>query len=212
MKGPTLTVVVGGLLLLAGAAFAEEMAVPAPAPLAEIEAVDSGVVVPEETFEEAEEVVVEEESGVFAETEAEESAEEEAEDQEPKTWAVLAGFLHGGGSLLGADLELLVFDRFAIQAGAGYEGYGAAVNFHFEPTLRSHYLSLAYWHQGFSADLSQQAAGLTFGFRSFEWLTVQLGVGYVLYRGETAADNLKQAYDTETLSRFMVLYSIGAFF
>lgn len=212
MRGSKLTVVVGGLLLLAGVAFAEDTAVPEATPEVAVEGEREadGSAAQEEVV--TEEVVVEEEGDAPAENGADQAADQPVEEQEPKTWAVLVGFLQGGGSLLGADLEVLAVDRFAVQAGAGYMGYGAAVNFHFEPTLRSHYLSLAYWHQGFSPDLSQQAAGLTFGFRSFEWLTAQLGIGYVLYRGETAVDNLKKAYDTETLPGWMLLYSLGAFF
>lgn len=211
MKVSKLTVVVGGLLL-AGVAFAEEMVVPEATPevIVEGEIEAGGSTAQEEVV--TEEVVVEEESDAPVENGADQAAEQPAEEQEPKTWAVLVGFLQGGGSLLGADLEALVFNRFALQAGAGYAGFGAAVNFHFQPTLRSDYLSLVYWHQGFSADLSQQAVGLTYGFRSFDWLTAQIGVGYVTSRGETATNNLKSAYDTETLSRFMVLYSLGVCF
>jgi hypothetical protein len=209
MKGSKRKILLGTLLLFAGAAYAGETPNQEPAlfPAGEITS-DQGEAPDKAVPEETEVIEFEEES----ETSPVAGGEETAGEEEPKTWAVLAGFLHGGGSLLGADLEVLAVDRFAVQAGAGYMGYGAAVNFHFEPTLRSHYLSLAYWHQGFSPDLSQQAAGLTFGFRSFEWLTAQLGIGYVLYRGETAVDNLKKAYDTDSLSQWMLLYSLGAFF
>ncbi|MEW6515552.1 MAG: hypothetical protein AB1439_01425 [candidate division FCPU426 bacterium] len=147
-----------------------------------------------------------------AEPEPEEPALAVAEEQESKAWAILVGFLQGGGSLLGADAEVLIFDGLAVQAGAGYLGYGAALNFHFEPTLHSNYVSLVYWHQGFDQDLSQQAVGLAYGFRAFDWLTGQIGLGYVLARGETAAENLRTAYHTGTLPQLMLLYSIGGYF
>lgn len=191
-------------MCLAGTAWAAEVQAPAGG-----EAVQTGTVAEEiETGE----VSVEEPSVAPAENETQPSVGEVVEEQPPKTWAVLIGFLQGGGSMLGVDLEVLAVDRWAIQAGAGYAGFGAAINFHFEPTLDSNYLSLGYWHQGFEEDLSQQAVGLTYGFRSFDWLTAQIGLGYVTYRGETAVKNLESAFNTEDLPKFMLLYSIGAYF
>jgi hypothetical protein len=190
-------ILLGGLLLLAGAAFAEESVVPAVTPVAAGDALNQEQVLPEQ-------VGVQPYPSPFD--------DEATEEEESKTWAVLAGFFMGGGALVGVDLEVLAYDCLALQAGAGYEAYGAAVNYHFEPTLHSNYVSLAYWHQGFSPDLSQQSVGLTFGIRSFGWLTAQIGLGYVIHRGETATSNLQSAFDTDTLSQYMLLYSIGAYF
>jgi hypothetical protein len=204
MKGIQQVIFLGGLLL-AGAAFAGESVVPAATPAAAGEALNQEPVVPDQGG-------VPMEGAAAAETYPSPFDEEAVEEEEPKTWAVLVGFFQGGGSLLGADLEVLAYDCLALQAGVGYLGYGAAVNYHFEPTLHSHYLSLAYWHQGFEEDLTQQTVGLAFGIRSFGWLTAQIGLGYVIHRGETATSNLQSAFDTDTLSQYMLLYSIGVYF
>jgi hypothetical protein len=62
---------------------------------------------------------------------------------------VAGGILQGGGSLVGADLEFLLFKGLGIQAGAGLIGFGAGINYHIQPdNIRTPFLSLQYWHQG----------------------------------------------------------------
>lgn len=48
---------------------------------------------------------------------------------EPTT-CITVGILQGGGSLLGADLEVLLSDHFGAQVGGGLVGFGGGLNFH----------------------------------------------------------------------------------
>lgn len=66
----------------------------------------------------------------------------------PKRAAITVGFLQGGGSLIGADLEFLVTPKLGLQAGAGYIGFGGSVNYHLKPVINSSFVSIGYWHQG----------------------------------------------------------------
>jgi len=65
-----------------------------------------------------------------------------------KRKSITIGILQGGGSLVGFDLEFLLTDRFGFQVGAGFVGYGAGLNYHFKPSIRSSFISLQYWNQG----------------------------------------------------------------
>ncbi len=114
------------------------------------------------------------------------------------------GILQGGGSLIGADLEVLVYDRIGLQAGAGFMGYGAALNIHFKPIIKSSFVSLTYWHQGVGDSYTQSMFGPTFVYRGKKWLTAQLGLGYALEKGPAWPDDKEQP-------PIMLLYSIGAY-
>lgn len=80
------------------------------------------------------------------------------------------GIGHGGGSIIGADLEIMPIKRLGIQAGIGYsffgEGatmrvksaitlfsygpgmsFGGALNFHLKPQIKSNFISLLYWQR-----------------------------------------------------------------
>jgi hypothetical protein len=98
------------------------------------------------------------------------------------------GFLEGGGSLLGVDVELMPFDRFGIQIGFGYIGFGCGINIHLKPSTKSSYFSLQYWHQGFRETYTQSLIGPSFVFRGKKWFTAQLGVGYTLENGPAWGD------------------------
>jgi hypothetical protein len=52
------------------------------------------------------------------------------------------GILEGGGGLLGIDYEALLSQQVGIQIGAGFVSFGAGLNYHFKPGIRSSYLSL----------------------------------------------------------------------
>lgn len=126
-------------------------------------------------------------------------------EQEPdKKLCATVGILQGGGSLIGADLEALVYDRIGLQAGAGFVGFGAALNFHFKPTIRSSFISLSYWHQGVGDSFTQSALGPTFVYRGKKWFTAQLGLGYTLEKGPAWPKDVEQP-------SMMLLYSIGAY-
>lgn len=61
---------------------------------------------------------------------------------------ITLGILQGGGSLIGADFELLLTDQFGFQVGAGIVGFGGGLTYHFVPSIRSSFISLQYWNQG----------------------------------------------------------------
>jgi hypothetical protein len=60
--------------------------------------------------------------------------------------AINAGFLMGGGSTLGADVEyLFAKNRWGVQAGAGFLGFGAGVSYHLKPSISSSLISVQYY-------------------------------------------------------------------
>lgn len=127
------------------------------------------------------------------------------EVERPERVALTVGILQGGGSLIGADLEFLISKSVGFQLGAGFRGYGAGVNFHFQPTIRSSFVSLAYWHQGIGESHSQTVMGPTFVYRSKKWFTAQLGLGAPLERGPAWPSEIDQP-------PVILMYSIGAYF
>ena len=115
------------------------------------------------------------------------------------------GFLNGGGSLVGADLEVFFPNSIGIQAGIGVFGYGAGLNVHLNKSIRSSFLSLQYWHQGIGDSFTQSLIGPAFVYRGKKWFTSQLGIGFVQSRGV--------AYPAKNnLSPIMLTYSLGGFF
>ena len=126
--------------------------------------------------------------------------------------SLTVGFLQGGGALIGVDYERMFYENLSIQIGGGYVGLGASLLYHFEPTVDSSAIGLTYLSQGVpgSSD-SQQAAGVTYVFRAFGWLTGQLGLGYVTFRGEGMEEFLKKQFNSDP-PPIMALYSIGTYF
>lgn len=124
---------------------------------------------------------------------------------ESKKLSLTVGVLNGGGSLIGADVELLLTKKFGIQVGAGFRGYGAGLNYHFRPSIRSSFLSFQYWHQGFGDYYAQSLAGLNYVYRGKRWLTAQLGVGIPLEEGPAWPIG-------EAQPSILLMYSIGAYF
>jgi hypothetical protein len=105
---------------------------------------------------------------------------EPLQEDDQSSVAFAFGVLHGGGSLFGGDLEFRLGRFTAIQFGVGFKGYGAALNFHLAPSLRSSYLSLMYWHQGIGSSFSQSMVGPTVVVRAWGFFTFSLGLGYIL--------------------------------
>jgi len=70
------------------------------------------------------------------------SQEEQISEQTEKRNSITIGILQGGGSLIGADMEFLLTDRFGFQIGAGLVGFGGGLNYHFKPSIRSSFISL----------------------------------------------------------------------
>lgn len=117
---------------------------------------------------------------------------------------VTVGLLQGGGSLVGADLEVMATQRIGLQIGAGFRGYGAALHYHLKPGPRSSALSLAYWHQGTGDYFTQSLVGGTFVFRAKKLFTAQLGIGARLVEGPALPENLAEV-------PVILMYSIGIY-
>ena len=115
------------------------------------------------------------------------------------------GILQGGGSLVGADLEILITRQFGFQLGMGYVGFGGGLNYHLKPSIRSSFLSLQYWNQGIGDSFAQNAIGGTYVFRGKKWFTFQIGLGFPIDKGPAMPDDYVQP-------PAMLLYSIGAYF
>lgn len=113
------------------------------------------------------------------------------------------GFLNGGGSLIGADLEYMLTKRVGMQVGGGLIGFGGGINYHLQPAIQSSFVSLQYWHQGVGPTHSMSLLGPSYVYRSKKWFTCQLGFGVVMDRGKAMPEVLK---NTTT----MFTYSIGA--
>ena len=122
-----------------------------------------------------------------------------------KRAAITVGFLQGGGALVGVDFEYLVTPRLGLQAGIGYIGFGAGINYHLQPVINSSFVSLAYWHQGIGDTFAQDAVGGLFTFRARKLLSASLGLGVPLSRGPALDIDFEQP-------PVMLLYSIGIYF
>jgi hypothetical protein len=122
----------------------------------------------------------------------------------PKT-AITLGILNGGGGLVGVDLEYLFGQTVGIQAGVGLFSYGAGLNVHLKPSIKSSYVSFQYYHQGFYQNFYQSFFGPSFVYRGKRWLTFQIGLGATLEKGPAFPKDKVQ-------SPLLLLYSIGAYF
>lgn len=127
------------------------------------------------------------------------------EEEATERAAITVGILQGGGSLIGADFEVLLTQRVGVQVGAGLVGFGGGLNLHLKPDIRSSMISFAYWNQGIGSSFTQNILGGTFVYRSKKWFTGQLGLGAPLSKGPAWPDDVTQ-------SPVMLLYSIGAYF
>jgi hypothetical protein len=119
--------------------------------------------------------------------------------------AFTAGFLEGGGSLVGFDCEMMISKSVSFQLGAGIIGFGLGINKHFKPTIRSSFLSLQYWHQGFGNTYSQSLIGPNIVFRAKKIFSFQIGLGYALGKGPAWPEN-------KTQPPIMLTYAIGCYF
>lgn len=130
---------------------------------------------------------------------------QDVETEKTPRAAATIGLLQGGGSLFGADLEVLVSDRLGLQVGAGLVGVGAAVNYHLKPSISSSMISLLYWHQGLGDSYTQSLLGPSFVFRARKLFTASLGLGFALEKGPN--------WDDEKLEQppVMLTYSIGIY-
>jgi hypothetical protein len=127
------------------------------------------------------------------------------EDEVEKRNSITVGILQGGGSLVGADFEALVSRKIGVQFGAGLFGYGVGLDYHLNPSIRSSFISMQYWHQGFGTNYSQSLVGPSFVYRGKRWFTAQIGLGYVLGYGSAWPSDADK-------SPVILTYSIGAYF
>ncbi len=127
------------------------------------------------------------------------------DEDDGKKSAISIGFLNGGGSLLGFDMELLLTKNFGFQLGGGFVGYGAGLNLHFSPKINSSFLSFQYWHQGIKNSYTQSLIGPSVVFRAKKYLAAQLGLAYVLEHGPAWPTDVKT-------SPVILTYSIGLYF
>lgn len=123
------------------------------------------------------------------------------------TSCITVGLLQGGGSLIGADLEVLLSKRFGAQIGAGLVGFGGGLNFHLKPGIRSSMISLQYWNQGIGNSFTQSLIGPNYVYRSKKWFTFQIGFGAIL---EVNEEN--SIYDEGSVPNAILTYAIGAYF
>lgn len=98
-------------------------------------------------------------------------------------FATNIGVFFGGGSLVGTDLEIMATNRFGVQLGVGLIGYGAGLNLHLRPTIRSPYLSLQYYNQGTGASLTNRAVAVNYVYRGRKWFAFQVGLAKTLEKG-----------------------------
>ncbi len=129
---------------------------------------------------------------------------EDTKEQDEDRSGITIGILQGGGSLIGADVEVLITDRFGVQLGGGFLGYGGGLNYHFKPRLKSSFISLQYWNQGIGENFAQNVIGVNYVHRSEGWLTFQIGLGVPLSKGPALDDDFNQP-------PVMLMYSAGFF-
>ena len=130
--------------------------------------------------------------------------QENFQNEDKPRSALTLGFLHGGGSLVGADFEILLTSRFSFQIGAGWVGFGGGINYHLKPTIKSSMISLQYFHQGVSDSYTQSMLGPLFVYRAKKLFTASLGFGYALEKGPAFPNDKNQP-------SAMLLYSIGIY-
>lgn len=96
-----------------------------------------------------------------------------------------AGF--GGSTYAGFDFEYMLTKKVGVEAGAGYLGLDAGINYHFFPTVRSSYVSFRYWCKGLGGDsklgYQRSMVGPAITYRGKKWLTFQFGGGYIIEKG-----------------------------
>jgi hypothetical protein len=115
------------------------------------------------------------------------------------------GVLEGGGSLVGFDYETLLTKNFGLQLGMGLVGFGAGLNHHFRPGIRTSFMSLQYWHQGFGETYTQSLLGPSYVFRAKKFFTCQIGFGFALEKGPAWPETTVQP-------PVMLTYAVGGYF
>lgn len=118
---------------------------------------------------------------------------------------IMIGYGNGGGSILGADIETLVSPHIGVQAGAGFLGFNAGVNYHFKPKIHAPYISLQYWYNGISNAYAYQSIGPFIGLRFLKFVNLTAGYSYLLDTGPNAINKIED-------SKFVFSYTVGVYF
>ena len=121
-----------------------------------------------------------------------------------KEIAVTAGFLYGGGSLLGVDVEKVLYKKFAAQVGFGFLGFGAGINYH-PKSFSTSFFSLQYIHQGVGSTYVHSLIGPTYNLR-WKFIAAQLGYVFVVDKGP-----LYNVAFPNGAPSVVLMYSLGVF-
>jgi len=128
---------------------------------------------------------------------------------EPQKFAVNVGFLMGGGSLIGLDLEFMIpRTRIGIQAGAGITSFGGGINYHLKDGINSPFVSVQYFYQGFGENHFASWLGPMFIYRTKRWFQGGIGLGSVLEKGQKW---YVQSEKSQKVSASL-LFHVGVFF
>ncbi|MDR0547310.1 MAG: hypothetical protein LBG77_06990 [Dysgonamonadaceae bacterium] len=126
-----------------------------------------------------------------------------------KNTSIGVGFMMGGGSLVGADLEYLFPNsRFGLQIGLGISSFGGAINYHLKDGINSPFISFQYLHQGFGDNHYASWLGPIFIWRFEKLLQIGIGLGSRVETGPL----WKQLDEQQQKVTASLLYSIGLFF
>lgn len=117
---------------------------------------------------------------------------------------VTIGVLKGGGALLGADFEFLLNDLLGLQLGVGLISFGAGINYHLKPSIRSSFLSLQYWNQGTGDAFVQNIVSSNYVYRGKKWFTAQIGLGRIIDTGPIFPQDL-------SVPPVILTYAIGVY-
>ena len=128
------------------------------------------------------------------------------EDQ--KRAAVSFGVFHGGGGIVGADLEFLIGGRFGLQIGAGFPTIGAGINYHFKPQINSSFVSLQYFHVGVGESKVASLVGPMYVFRARRLLQLGVGWGAVTSKGPL----WEKAMEKNPEASMLLQFTIGLYF
>lgn len=119
---------------------------------------------------------------------------------------VTAGFLKGGGSLVGVDIEFGLYKKLAGQVGFGFVGFGGGLNLHYKENLNSNFLSLQFYNQGIGDSHTQSILGGTYNFRAFNFLAGSIGYGVKVLEGPAY-----YKIPSQLRTSAMLLYSLGVY-
>ena len=117
--------------------------------------------------------------------------------------AISFGAFMGGGGLIGFDLETLVGKRVGFQAGVGLVSFGLGLNYHIKPYINSSFATFHYKHLGFGANHIASTIGPGFTFRARKIFQAGVDFGYVVNRGYSFYDAVKNP-DTNLFINFQI--------